>query len=80
LETAINRLTINTLRAQLVLRRRVCESLVKELDAEDLTFEQRVTLAHRWEYTMAEIRELGRSLWEQERQESADQSCESSGR
>lgn len=49
MEFIIPRLKIQTLQAQIALRQFVCASLAQEFESKGLTFEQRATLAFRWD-------------------------------
>jgi len=47
-ETAIQKMKIQSLEAQLVLSRKTCSSLANELNAETLPDHQKAVTAHRW--------------------------------
>jgi hypothetical protein len=67
-ESIIRKLRIHTLKAQLALRRFVCETLAERLENGDLTVAEKLALARRWDDVMKEVHDLRLLLESQEQQ------------
>lgn len=54
MEPVIRRLRVENLKAQIAVRRYVCEFLESEFHTQTLTTEQRVAIVHRWDIASKE--------------------------
>jgi hypothetical protein len=69
LESSFRKLRIQFLRAELELRRLLCESLARKFEKRPLSYEQRTDLFRRWEDTLKESHLLQAMLDLLEREE-----------
>ena len=77
MEPAVRKLWINTLKAQVVLRQFICESLAEEFEDPSSTSARKTRLAYRWDQTTKEaylVQFLVALLERQEREENGDNS------
>ena len=75
MEAAVRNLWINTLKAQLVLRQFICESLAEEFEDPSSTWARKTRLAYRWDKTTKEanlVQFLVALLERQEREENGE--------